>query len=257
LPLPTSSIQNRKTTGDTRNRDKDWQGKSRADHGYDQGRRLAGDAASKGRKAMTLEQQFELIKSLVLLIGGGLIGIAASLTMHWLEAKREQRREAKRLQRKDYQTALEWAKKGRKDSLRGAHLKGADLIEVDLAGADLRNADLQRAYLVLTNLQEAILVLANLQEAVLVRANLQRAYLGFANLQRAILVDANLQGAWLRGANLQGAWLVGADLRGAILRGANFQEADLRESKLDGAKADQQTIWPEGFEIPEGVVVED
>ena len=225
------------------------------------GTALGGDRRAtrflKGERAMTPEQQFELIKSLALLIGGGLIGIAASLVMHWLEAKREQRREAKRLQRKDYQTALEWARKGRKDSLRGAHLKGADLIEVDLAGADLRNADLQRAYLVLTNLREAILVLANLQEAVLVRANLQRAYLGFANLQRAILVDANLQGAWLRGANLQGAWLVGADLRGAILRGANFQEADLREAKLDGAKADQQTIWPEGFEVPEGVVIED
>jgi len=50
---------------------------------------------------------------------------------------------------------------------------------------------------------------------------------------------------------------VGADLRGAILRGANFQEADLREAKLEGAKADQHTIWPEGFEVPEGVVVED
>ena len=37
----------------------------------------------------------------------------------------------------------------------------------------------------------------------------------------------------------------GASLKGAKLEGVNFDEA----------KADRYTIWPEGFEVPEGVVV--
>lgn len=40
---------------------------------------------------MTPDQQFELIKRLLLLIGGGLIGLATSLVIYWLEGKREQR----------------------------------------------------------------------------------------------------------------------------------------------------------------------
>ena len=54
----------------------------------------------------------------------------------------------------------------------------------------------------------------------------QEAALWGANLQRAALWDANLRGAKLGGTRLKGAW------------------------------ANTNTIWPEGFEIPEGVTIE-
>ena len=53
--------------------------------------------------------------------------------------------------------------------------------------------------------------------------------------------NANLNGANLNGANLSGASLRGAYLRGAYLRGA-----DLR-----GAVWSDETVFPEGFEIPD------
>ena len=48
--------------------------------------------------------------------------------------------------------------------------------------------------------------------------------------------NANLNGANLNGANLSGASLRGAYLRGADLRGAVWSD---------------ETVFPEGFEIPD------
>ncbi len=58
---------------------------------------------------------------------------------------------------------------------------------------------------------------------------------------------ANLEGANLKGANLKGANLLAADLTGAYLTGARLEEA----------KADKDTIWPEGFDpVAAGVIFE-
>ena len=160
----------------------------------------------------------------------GLLALVSGLVLYKLSAKRMR-------QRKAYRSVLTWAKKGRKDSLRGAHLKGLNFTEVDLAGADLRNSDFRGAEL----------VGANLQGADLRRANIQGAALEGANLQEAELRRVNLQAADLRGANIQGAALWDANLRGAKLGG----------TRLKGAWANTNTIWPEGFEVPEGVVIED
>ncbi|HEV3365798.1 MAG TPA: pentapeptide repeat-containing protein, partial [Acidimicrobiia bacterium] len=48
--------------------------------------------------------------------------------------------------------------------------------------------------------------------------------------------------------NLTGADLKGADLTGADLKGADLTGADLNDAILDGARADEQTKWPEGFD---------
>lgn len=48
-----------------------------------------------------------------------------------------------------------------------------------------------------------------------------------------------------------------AELQGANLGGAKLQGANLSGADLQGAKASKYTIWPEGFEVPEGVVIED
>ena len=52
---------------------------------------------------------------------------------------------------------------------------------------------------------------------------------------------ANLSGANLRGANLSKANLVHADLSGT----------DLADANLSGAVWNDETVFPEGFEIPE------
>ena len=72
----------------------------------------------------------------------------------------------------------------------------------------------------------------------------------------ASLRDANLTGADLRGANLSNANLSSADLEGANLSNANLEWANLRDANLNnanlsGAVWNDETVFPEGFEIPE------
>ena len=62
-----------------------------------------------------------------------------------------------------------------------------------------------------------------------------------ANLSKAHLVGADLSGASLSQANLSQANLVHADLSGA----------DLADANLSGAVWNDETVFPEGFEIPE------
>ena len=58
--------------------------------------------------------------------------------------------------------------------------------------------------------------------------------------------EANLTGANLRWANL-----VGADLKRANLSKADLSKADLTDANLSGAVWNDETVFPEGFEIPE------
>jgi uncharacterized protein YjbI with pentapeptide repeats len=56
-------------------------------------------------------------------------------------------------------------------------------------------------------------------------------------------------------ANLKGTWLAGANLREANLHGADLTKATLHEADLTGAKADGDTIWPDGFDpVAAGVI---
>lgn len=131
---------------------------------------------------------------LSVLVGGviGIVGaVAGSLASYWLESKREERRR----RMNDLREALEWAQKGRKDSLRRADLYRADLRGADLAGADLAFANLRHADLIEVNLQQA---------------DLHGADLRGANLSRARLIGANLEGAKAWGANLRGSDLIHA-----------------------------------------------
>ncbi|WP_084510654.1 pentapeptide repeat-containing protein [Nocardia lijiangensis] len=97
-----------------------------------------------------------------------------------------------------------------RSSLEGVDLRGADLI-----GVVLRAADLTRAELSLTDLREAD------------------------------LRDANLSGAKLRGADLRGA-----DARSVNVCGADLSGAKLTDVNFDGLSANDQTIWPWGYELP-------
>jgi len=56
----------------------------------------------------------------------------------------------------------------------------------------------------------------------------------------------------LIGVNLSQANLSKADLTDTNLSGANLSEADLRDANLSGAIWSDETVFPEGFEIPKG-----
>lgn len=66
-----------------------------------------------------------------------------------------------------------------------------------------------------------------------------------ADLEQLDFTRAALRHSTLAGAHLAGAILVEADLRGTDLSGADLTGADLR-----GAKADDTTVWPDGFHPP-------
>jgi uncharacterized protein YjbI with pentapeptide repeats len=137
--------------------------------------------------------------------------------------------------------------------LREVKLRNAGLGQSNLARANLANACLERAILNETNLtranlSEADLRSAQLCSALLGRANLSKADFRKANLRKAELIRADLRGADLRKATLENTKLNGADLRETDLRGTKFGETDLSGAKLDGARYDTQTVWPEGFD---------
>lgn len=80
---------------------------------------------------------------------------------------------------------------------------------------------------------------AILSDSDLSGCNFERADLRGANLQSAVLVDCNLRDADLGLDALGGATkLQGSDLRGAQLHGC----------RLQGAKYDQHTCFPPGFD---------
>ena len=120
----------------------------------------------------------------------------------------------------------------------GVNLSHADLHSVNLKGLDLGRALLQDA-----NFGSAELQYVNFEDANLEGANLGWAELGSANLQGTRLRRASLFSANLRDANLEGA-----DLSGADLREADFTRANLHRAILNGARYDQKTRWPDGFD---------
>jgi Pentapeptide repeats (8 copies) len=106
----------------------------------------------------------------------------------------------------------------------------AFLADTDLRGADLANLRLNTADLRGSRLDYASGRLAD---------NQQPAELAFARLQGATLRCAHLESV-----NLSGARLQNADLRDAVLTGAR----GLETAKLDGARYNDRTLWPKGFD---------
>jgi len=55
----------------------------------------------------------------------------------------------------------------------------------------------------------------------------------------------------LSGASLRGAYLIRADLTDVCLNEADLGGAKLTNANLSGAVWNDETVFPEGFEIPE------
>jgi len=119
------------------------------------------------------------------------------------------------------------------DILRGANLKGANLISTNLEGADLEDA----------NLKGADLTVANLSGADLDSANLSGATLSYANLR-----DVNF-------ANVDATC---SDFSEAVLGSSAFNEANLYKCDFAGATFKDSTnidligVDPDQITPPEG-----
>jgi uncharacterized protein YjbI with pentapeptide repeats len=141
----------------------------------------------------------------------------------------------------------------------GSDLSRADFSGLDLRGAVLTGRDLSNALFDdadLTGAKYDLFTLwpegfdANARGAVRVPADLHGLNRSGADLSGLDLREGNLLGT-----NLSGADLTGADLRGALLKGANLEGANLTDANLEGAnlfyiRANDATIWPEGFTPP-------
>jgi uncharacterized protein YjbI with pentapeptide repeats len=102
-----------------------------------------------------------------------------------------------------------------KDTLQGADLCNAKLMEAKLSDAHLEEADLTAAYLI--------------------RADLSGANLSGADLTQAVLSEANLSGADMNGAELMDTFLSGANLQGVL---------NLTCEQIELANYDKDTVFP-------------
>lgn len=102
-----------------------------------------------------------------------------------------------------------------KDTLQGADLCNAKLMEAKLSNAQLEDADLTAAYLI--------------------RADLSGANLSGADLTQAVLSEANLSGADMNGAELTDTFLNGANLQGV---------SNLTCEQIELANYDKDTVFP-------------
>jgi hypothetical protein len=134
-----------------------------------------------------------------------------------------------------------------------------NLRKVDLRQAVLNRGDLRRVILQGSHLEGADLIITDLREAKLGPdlqgkvsrdwgANFTDAHLGNADLRGADLNRTILTNAFLYSADFRKATMTGANLKGANIKSADFREVDLSSTLLDGARADGDTKWPEGFD---------
>jgi len=110
-----------------------------------------------------------------------------------------------------------------------------------LAAPDLRNQDLR---------SQKGFKGRELYCAQLTNANLSAMSLAEVDFGKALLKGANLSKADLRRADFGCSYLEGADLRQADLRGANLGGVHLLDrARLQGARYDAATRWPQGFSL--------
>ena len=107
-----------------------------------------------------------------------------------------------------------------KNSLQGADLCNAKLMQAKLGGASLEDADLTAAYLI--------------------KADLSGANLSRADLTQAVLSEADLSGVDFEDTELTDTFLNGANLKGAL---------NLTCDQLDLANYDKDTIFPDYIKI--------
>jgi hypothetical protein len=139
---------------------------------------------------------------------------------------------------------------GRRDRPTGSPLglMGTNLQRLRLSDTDIPGG---------ANLAKALFWRSSLINASLGHANLRGAKLGWTDLRHSPLTDTDLRDADLRGADLRHADLRRADLRGANLRDTENLETANLEGARAGAKAKDETKWPDNFDWRRAGVVMD
>jgi Pentapeptide repeats (8 copies) len=135
---------------------------------------------------------------------------------------------------------------GRRATLVGSPLglMGTNLQRLRLSDTDIPGG---------ANLESVLFWRSSLINASLGHANLRAAKLGWTDLRHSYLDETDFREADLRRADLRHASLKRADLRRADLRGADLRDTkNLETANLEGAragaKAKDETKWPDGFE---------
>jgi uncharacterized protein YjbI with pentapeptide repeats len=104
---------------------------------------------------------------------------------------------------------------------------------------DLQEVKFREAFLPKLDAREIDFYEADFSRSSLRGADFSNAVLNRANLAKTVMEDCVLVNADLRYANLCGA----------RLRGAKLGEGS-EAVRLDGAQYDDQTVFPDGFEVP-------
>ena len=139
--------------------------------------------------------------------------------------------------------------------LDGANFSAAKLFLAKFVNASLAKTNFQEADLTSASFSGAKAAGADFRGAILKATGLQNADFSGANFQDTDLGNSSLQNSKLIGANLRGAKGIGdvlkADLREADLRGAVFTCTAyyMEGSNLKGARYDDTTKWPAGFDF--------
>ena len=141
----------------------------------------------------------------------------------------------------------------RKADFAGCNLDGAKLDGLNLEGADFNGASLTKA-----SLSGSGSATSKLKGAKFIDATLDGAALDGSRCADADFSGANLVGAKLRYASLlrtrfNGANLQGVDFTGVDLAGTDFNGATLTDAIFEQGTFDQDTKWPKGFKIPDGL----
>ena len=126
------------------------------------------------------------------------------------------------------------------------HIGKKDFNNQNLSNLALEQMKLSNFEFRHSKLEQIVFKNADLEGANFYCANLENANLQGANLQDAYLSKSNLQGVNLQGANLQGANLQGANLQDANLKGTNLRGTTVNLEKLNQAKTNWGTIYPDG-----------
>jgi len=133
-------------------------------------------------------------------IMGVLSSLISGIVLSWLQNKRDIQKQILRQRHEDIRIARNWADDGKKISLRGFDLAGANLSGKDLSGADLMDANLEGAKLWATNLSGANLSSVRFCNAILIDVKLNDASLVVADFTGAHLQDTDFSNAYLLGA---------------------------------------------------------
>ncbi|MEM6470010.1 MAG: pentapeptide repeat-containing protein [Planctomycetota bacterium] len=135
--------------------------------------------------------------------------------------------------------------------LRKEDFTNAKLAGVSAPGFDFQDCDFTKASLRQANLTETICGKSKFCSANLRSADFKYSELSFCDFSSSQLQKADLQYTVLRGVNFQNADLTGASLLGSDLRGAVFTGATVDKVDWGNSNFDEETVFPEGFEIPD------